>query len=71
MSPITREHLEPIRGRLDDNTFAAIQSTGASVRDILEAKAVVDGKSDTVGQGEQVIPSPVKEVLTILRGRAE
>ena len=68
MSQVTQENLEKILGQLDDNSFAAIQTTGASVRDIMDAKALADGKSDIVGQGEQAIPGPVKEVLTILLG---
>jgi len=38
------------------------------VKDIMDAKALADGKSDIVGQGEQAIPGPVEEVLTILLG---
>ena len=68
MSQVTQENLEKILGQLDDNSFAAIQATGASVKDIMDAKALADGKSDIVGQGEQAIPGPVKEVLTILLG---
>jgi len=34
----------------------------------MDAKALADGKSDIVGQGEQAIPGPVEEVLTILLG---
>ncbi len=68
MSQVTRKNLEQIIGNLDDNSYAAIQVTGASLKDIMDAKALADGKSDIVGQGEQVIPGPVKEVLTILLG---
>ncbi|WP_456387538.1 hypothetical protein [Profundibacter sp.] len=67
MSQITRENLQHILGELDNNTCAAIQATGASIKDVTEAKAIADGKSDIVGQGEQAISGPVKEVLTILR----
>lgn len=69
MSQITRESLEKILGQVDDNSIAAIQATGASLKDVVDAKALADGKSDIVGQGEQVIPGPVKEVLTILLGQ--
>jgi len=68
MSQATRKNLEQILGHLNDNSYAAIQATGASLKDIIDAKAIADGKSDIVGQGEQVIPGPVKEVLTILLG---
>lgn len=68
MSQVTHENLEKILGRLDGNRFAAIQATGASMKDIMDAKAIADGESDIVGQGEQTIPGPVKEVLTILLG---
>lgn len=67
MSQTTRENLQHILGELDDNTCAAIQATGADIKDVTEAKAIADGKSDIVGQGEQAIPGPVKEVLIILR----
>lgn len=69
MSQTTRESLEQILGQVDDNSIAAIQATGASLKDVVDAKALADGKSDIVGQGEQVIPGPVKEVLTILLGQ--
>jgi hypothetical protein len=39
------------------------------LKDVEEAKAIRDGRSDIVGSGEQVIPGPVKEVLTILSGK--
>lgn len=71
MSPTTRESLEQILGQLDDNTFAAIQASGASVKDVMDAKALAEGESDIVGQGEQVIPGPVKQVLTILLGQTK
>ena len=67
MSQATRKNLEQILGRLDDKTCFAVQATGASLKDITEAKAIADGKSDIVGQGEQAIPGAMKEVLTILR----
>ncbi|MYM54367.1 hypothetical protein [Thalassovita mangrovi] len=68
MPAISRESLEKILGPIDDNSLAAIQDSGASLRDVSEAKAIADGKSDIVGQGEQAIPGPVKQVLTILSG---
>lgn len=67
MNEITDTALEQIVGKRDQNTYAAIRATGASLKDVIEAKAIVDGKSDTVGQGEQAIPGPVKDVMTILR----
>jgi hypothetical protein len=71
MSSTTRESLEHVLGRVDDNTLAAIQASGASIKDVIEAKALADRKSDIVGQGEQEIPGPVKQVLTILLGDAK
>ena len=71
MSQITRAQAEQILGSIDDNTLSAIRATGANLDEISEAKAIADGKSDIVGQGEQPIPGPVKEVLTILQGRAK
>ena len=67
MHLLTRESVEDILGPIDDNTFAALVATGAGMKDLTEAKAIADGKSDLVGQGEQVIPGPVKEVLKILQ----
>jgi hypothetical protein len=69
MSAITRNSLEEILGPLDQKTCADIQAIGPTLKDVEEAKAIFDGRSDIVGSGEQVIPGPVKEVLTILRGR--
>ena len=71
MSATTREALKKIFGDLDDNTLAAIQATGAGLKDVMDAKALADGRSDIVGQGEQVIAGPVKQVLTILLGKAK
>jgi hypothetical protein len=68
MGTITRGEAEQILGPIGDNAFAAIQATGANVKDIAEAQAIAVGKSDIVGQGEQAIAGPVSEVLTILRG---
>ena len=70
MSATTREALEKILGQVDDNTLAAIQASGASLKDVMDAKALAEGKSDIIGQGEQAIPGPVKQVLTILSGEA-
>jgi hypothetical protein len=70
MSAITRESLKEILGEIDENTLAAIQASGASLKDVIEAKALADGTSDIVGQGEQAIPGPVKQVLTMLSGEA-
>ncbi len=70
MVRITRAEVEHILGPVDDNGLAAIQATGASLKDIAEAQAIFTGQSDIVGQGEQVIAGPVREVLTILRGTA-
>ena len=71
MSSITRENLVQILGQLDENTFAAILASGASIKDVVDAKALADGKSDIVGQGEHAIPGPVKQVLTILQGETK
>ena len=62
------EQLQQIVGDIGEQQLAAILATGAKVEDIVEAKALADGKSDVVGQGEQVIRGPVKEVLIILNG---
>ena len=68
MSVTTSATLKAILGEVDDNTLAAIQATGASAQDVTEAKAILDGESDIVGQGEQAISGPVKQVLTVLSG---
>ena len=61
-----REQLQQIVGPIDEQKLAAILASGARIEDVVEAKALADGKSDVVGQGEQVIRGPVKEVLIIL-----
>ena len=63
---MTGEQLKQIVGPIDEQKLAAILASGARIEDVVEAKALADGKSDVVGQGEQVIRGPVKEVLTIL-----
>lgn len=68
MSQLTRQNLEHILGQLDGNTLQALQATGANLKDIQAAKDLVDQKSDIVGQGEQVIPGPVRQVVVILQG---
>lgn len=66
MARITEENLKTILGDVDAEVLAAVQSTGASLKDIQEAKAIADGHSDIVGSGEQVLSGPVKQVLNIL-----
>jgi len=63
---MTLEQLKQIVGSIGDQKLAAILASGARIEDVVEAKALADGKSDIVGQGEQVIRGPVREVLTIL-----
>lgn len=63
---MTDEQLKQIVGPIDEQKLAAILASGARIEDVVEAKALADGKSDVVGQGEQVIRGPVKEVLIIL-----
>ena len=65
---MTSEQLKHIVGPIDEQKLAAILASGAKIEDVVEAKALADGKSDIVGQGEQVIRGPVKEVLIILTG---
>ena len=65
---MTGEQLKQIVGPMDEQKLAAILASGARIEDVVEAKALADGKSDVVGQGEQVIRGPVKEVLIILTG---
>ena len=65
---MTSEQLKQIVGPIDEQKLAAILASGAKIEDVVEAKALADGKSDIVGQGEQVIRGPVKEVLIILTG---
>lgn len=69
MTVTCRANVEEILGPIDGNTFAAIQASGASLEDLTEAKALADCTSDITGQGEQAIPGPVKQVLTILTGK--
>jgi len=66
MYRMTGEQLKQIVGPIDEQKLAAILASGARIEDVVEAKALADGKSDVVGQGEQVIRGPVKEVLIIL-----
>ncbi|MGB5212446.1 MAG: hypothetical protein WBN88_02210 [Anderseniella sp.] len=63
---MTREQLQQIVGPIDEQKLAAILASGARIEDVVEAKALADGKSNVVGQGEQVIRGPVKEDLIIL-----
>lgn len=67
MSQIPQESLHAILGQVDAQTIAAVQASGASLKDVEDAKAIADGRSDIVGSGEQDLPGPVKQVLTILR----
>jgi hypothetical protein len=68
MTAPTPESLRAILGDIDDNTISAIQASGASLQHVTDAKALADGKSDIADQGEQAIPGPVKQVMTILSG---
>lgn len=68
MTLLTQRNLEYLLGPLDETTVLALQATGASLKDIEEAQALADGASDIVGQGEQDLPQPVAQALTILLG---
>ena len=63
---MTSEQVRQIVGPVGDQELAAIMASGAKLEDIVEAKALADGKSDIAGQGERAIRGPVKEVLIIL-----
>jgi len=67
MSHLTRRNLEQLLGPVDDNTVSALQATGANLKDIEQAKAITDQKSDIIGSGEQDIPKPVQQALLILK----
>jgi len=69
MSQITRQGAEDLLGALDDNVFAAIEATGASLAQVAEARSLANGTSDIVGAGESALAGPVKEVLIILGNR--
>jgi hypothetical protein len=66
MTQLTQESLRAVLGEVDAQVLMAVQATGASLKDVEEAKAIADGRSDIVGSGEQVLSGPVKQVLTIL-----
>jgi hypothetical protein len=68
MTQMTEENLKAILGEVDAQTLLAIQATGASLRNVEEAKAIADQRSDIIGSGEQVLPGPVTQVLNILTG---
>lgn len=69
MSNVTRQRVEDILGALNDDIFAAIEATGASLAQVIEAKSLAEGTNDIVGTGESALAGPVKEVLIILGGR--
>ena len=68
MSQPSPRGLEHILDPLDENTIQALKATGANLRDVTEAEALADRKSDLAGLGEQIIPGPVKQALVILSG---
>ena len=67
MTQITPESLRAILGDVDTEMIGAVQATGASLRDVEDAKAIAGGQSDIVGSGEQVVTGPMSQVLTLLR----
>ena len=71
MNQLTRQSLEHILGPLDENTIRALQTTGANLKDIAQAKALAEQKTDIVGSGEQDIPEPVSQALLILIGEQQ
>lgn len=64
--PTRRMQLKQVVGSVGDRKLAAILAPGARIEDVAEAKALTDGNSDVVGQGEQVIRGPAEDVVTIL-----
>jgi hypothetical protein len=69
MNTIARADVEDLLGTLDDNLFAALEATGATLSEITEAKSLADGTSDIVGQGERALAGPVQQAMIILRER--
>lgn len=65
----TLQNIYHLLGPLKLRQLHAIQNSGASLRDIREAKAIVDGTDDIVGTGERSLAGPVQQVLTILSGQ--
>lgn len=71
MTQMTHDSLRAILGGVDREMIAAVQATGASLKDIEEAKAIAEGQSDIVGTGEQALAGPMSQVLTILRSACD
>ncbi|HEY9040150.1 MAG TPA: hypothetical protein VIN05_14550 [Roseovarius sp.] len=62
----TLQNIYHVLGPLKLKQLRAIQHSGASLRDIREAKAIADGANDIAGTGERSLAGPVSQVLTIL-----
>jgi hypothetical protein len=71
LGEVIRKSAEQILGALDENAFAAVEASGANLKDIAQAKAISEGTRDIVGRGEQALPGPVKELLIIFGGSRE
>jgi hypothetical protein len=63
---MTREQLKEIFGATSEEKLTAIYNSGARLEDVIEAKAIVDGKADIAGLGEREIRGSVRDVLVIL-----
>ena len=68
MSNVTRKGDQDILRVLNDDAFAAIEATGASLAKVVEGKSLAEGTTDIVGNDEGAGAGPVKEVLIILGG---
>ena len=67
MTQLTRDNLEQLLGPIDANALGALQATVANLKDIEQAKALADQRSDIVGTGEKNTPKPVEQALVILK----
>jgi len=68
MTILTHDQVIEIVGPMDEETLAAIIATGAKLDDIIEAKALANGKDDIVGKGEREVHGLMMEVFVILTG---
>ena len=64
----TLQNIYHVLGPLKLKQLHAIQNSGASLKDIREAKAIADETDDIVRTGERSLPGPVQQILTILSG---
>ena len=70
MTKLTYEQITSVVGPAHREKVEAIIASGASLKDLMEAQALISEESDIAGEGERQVGGHVMEVYVILTSGA-